>query len=86
MHIIYHPNFLKLAERLPIPQQEKLAEIIILLQDNPFNPTLHTKRLNGGLVGVLSFRITRDWRGTFQFLDNKTIQLLRVKHRKDIYR
>jgi mRNA-degrading endonuclease RelE of RelBE toxin-antitoxin system len=86
VHIIYHNNFLKLAERLPVPQQKKLAEIIILLQNNPFHPTLHTKRLNGELIGVLSFRITRDWRGTFQFLDNQTIQLLRVKHRKDIYR
>ncbi|MBI2459523.1 MAG: type II toxin-antitoxin system RelE/ParE family toxin [Parcubacteria group bacterium] len=52
----------------------------------PFHPLLHAKRLSGKLAGLLSFRITRDWRVIFQFNDPETIQLLRVKHRKDVYR
>lgn len=38
------------------------------------------------LAGLLAFRITRDWRVMFQFLDEATVQLLRVAHRSDIYR
>ena len=84
--LVYHPNFLKSARELPPAQQRKLESLLTLLQQNPFHPSLHTKRLSGPLVGFLSFRGTRDWRVVFRFLGNKTIHLLRVAHRKDIYR
>ena len=86
IRIIYHQNFLKSAEKLPKIQQEKLARLLELLENNPFHSLLHTKRLAKELTGFLSFRITRDWRVIFQFLKPDVIQLLRVKHRKDIYR
>lgn len=86
IQITYHRNFLKSAQKLPRAQQKKLACNISILQENPFYSSLHTKRLSGELVGLLSFRITRDWRVIFKFCDLKNIQLLRVKHRKDIYR
>lgn len=86
IRVAYHQNFLKSAKQLPEFYQGKLAKLIDILRENPFNPSLHTKRLTGELAGFLSFRITRDWRVVFQFLTPDTIQLLRVKHRKDIYR
>lgn len=86
INIVYHRDFLKSAKNLPKTQQKKLAQLIQALQDNPFNYLLHTKRLANELTGFLSFRITRDWRCIFQFLNANTIFLLSVKHRKDIYR
>lgn len=86
MKIVYGDAFLKSAAKLPIAQQRKLDSLVSLCTDNPFNSKLHTKRLTGSLKGFLSFRITRDWRVVFQFLDAETIQLLRVAHRRDIYR
>ncbi len=86
MEILYSKKFLKSAKLLPKAQQLKLGSLLLNLQDNPFHPLLHTKRLSGDLAGFLSFRITRDWRVIFHFLDPTTIQLLRVEHRKDIYR
>ena len=86
IRIAYHKNFLKSAARLPKAQQEKLAKLIGVLQENPFHPLLHTKRLTRELTGFLSFRITRDWRVIFQFLDAEMVQLLRVRNRKDAYR
>ena len=71
VRVVYGKNFLKSTGSLP--------------QEKPFHPFLHTKYLTGGLAGLLSFRITRDWRVIFQFISPDTIQLLRVKHRKDIY-
>jgi toxin YoeB len=85
MTIIYGKSFLKSAKKLPFKGQKKLADLIFLLQKNPFNPLLHTKSLSGPLSGLYSFRITRDWRVIFQFLDENTIKLLLVGHRKDIY-
>lgn len=84
--VVYHPSFLKSVRALPQPQQKKLAQLLETLRGSPFHPILHTKRLAGSLAGFLSFRITRDWRVVFRFLNPTTIQLLRVAHRKDIYR
>lgn len=86
MQIVYDKGFLKGIKILPKNIQEKLAYLLELLQKNPFAPLLHTKRLSGELAGMFSFRITRDWRVIFYFQDPEIIQLLKVAHRKDIYR
>ena len=85
IRVVYGAGFPGSAEKLPRKQQQKLAALIGLLQHNPFHPKLHTKQLVGDLSGFYSFRITRDWRVVFQFHDPETIQLLRVRHRKDVY-
>ncbi|MBI4143157.1 type II toxin-antitoxin system RelE/ParE family toxin [Candidatus Uhrbacteria bacterium] len=86
IEIVYGERFLQSARELPGPQQRKLARLLETLHENPFHPLLHTKRLSGDLAGIHAFRITRDWRVMFQFNDPTTVQLLRVAHRKDIYR
>lgn len=86
IEVRYGKNFLTSAKALPKKTQKKLASLIPFLQYNPFDPRLHAKQLSGKLTGLLSFRITRDWRVIFQFLHPHTIQLLRVAHRKEIYR
>lgn len=79
-------QFLKEVGRLPVSTQRRLESKIILLRENPYDPRLHTKRLSGAMTDILSFRITRDWRVLFKFLDAYTIKLLLVSHRKDAYR
>jgi len=86
IHIIYSPNFIKQAARLEKRLQKKLASLLVITAKNPYDSQLHTKHLSEPLTGILSFRITRDWRVTFHFVDTTTIHLLEVKHRKDIYR
>jgi mRNA-degrading endonuclease RelE of RelBE toxin-antitoxin system len=56
------------------------------MKKNPYDSRLHAKHLSPPMTGLLSFRITRDWRVNFQFLDAETIFLVDVAHRKDIYR
>lgn len=84
--VIYGGQFLKSAQRLPLLQQKKLAKLISLLRENPFHPLLHTKPLTRELAGLYSFRITREWRVIFQFLESDYIRLLLVGHRRDIYK
>lgn len=74
------------VRRLPRPIQIKLAHLLPFFKENPFDPRLHSKPLSEPLRGLFSFRITRDWRVIFKFLSPREILLLRVKHRKDIYR
>lgn len=86
VRIVYGSHFLKSAKRLPQETKNKLAKLLESLAQNPFHPLLHTKHLTGKLSGFLSFRITRDFRVIFQFLDEQTIQLIEAADRKDIYR
>lgn len=86
MQIILEESFLRSAKRLPPNIKKKLADLVKLLKSNPFHPLLHTKYLGGLLAGLLSFRVSRDYRVIFYFADPQTIRLLKTGHRKDIYR
>ena len=84
--VVYGRVFVKSARKLPKKLKIKLASSTTLLQNNPFSQPLHTKYLSGKLTGLLSFRVTRDWRAIFKFIDSDLIQLIEVANRKDIYR
>lgn len=86
MKIVYSSDFIKSVKLAPKPIQKKLANLLEILQDNPFHPKLHTKPLVGKLKGFYSFRITRDWRSIFIFLNSQMVSLIEIAHRKDIYR
>lgn len=86
IEIVYHSQFLKRAQKLPKAQKIKLATLVEYLKQNPYDPRLHTKHLSTPLLGLLSFRITRDWRVIFSFVDEATIQLVDVAHRSEVYR
>lgn len=84
--IAYTNRFLKSVKNLPSLIQDKLASRLETLQKNSFHPSLHTKSLTGKLTGLYSFRVTRDWRVIFCFLDPNIIKLVEAAHRKDIYK
>ena len=86
IRVVYGNAFLKSAKKLPEKLKIKLAGSVINLQKNPFNSLLHTKYLSGQLAGLLSFRINRDWRVVFKFIEPDLIQLIEIANRKDIYR
>lgn len=86
MRLVYDKQFLKYVRKLPAAQQRKLAQLLLVLEHNPYDARLHTKQLSTPLQGLYAFRIGRDYRVVFRFIDEETIFLTRVKHRKDIYR
>jgi mRNA-degrading endonuclease RelE of RelBE toxin-antitoxin system len=86
MQIILEPSFIKSAKNLPENIREKLSKLLPLLQDNPYHPLLHTKKLSGGLAGLFSFRVTREWRALFYFKNHETIHVIEADNRKDIYK
>ena len=86
LDVVYHARFIKSATVLSGKHRRKLFDLIERLRTSPYDPLLHTKNLTEPLIGLLSFRISRDWRVLFRFVDERTLQLIRVKHRKDVYR
>ncbi|MFY9462532.1 MAG: hypothetical protein WAP51_05040 [Candidatus Sungiibacteriota bacterium] len=83
--IVYDKDFLRDVRKLPAVCQQKLAELIEILQEDPFDPRLHTKPLSAPLQGTFSFRITRDYRVGFKFRETYAIQLLAADRRDKIY-
>lgn len=86
VRVFYNRAFEKQVKKLEPHLQKKLASLLELLEQNPYDSRLHVTKLSTPFVGIFCFRITRDWRVTFHFLDAENIRLLEVKHRKDIYR
>lgn len=86
VEIRYDREFEKQAARLDPPLRKKLVTQIERLEQDPYDPRLHAKPLSEPFAGILSFRITRDWRVTYHFQSATVVTLLEVKHRKDIYR
>ena len=83
--VIYDKDFLGDVRKLPTVFQERLAELIEILREDPFDPRLHTKPLSAPLAGLFSFRIMRDYRAGFKFRASHTIQLIAVDRRDRIY-
>lgn len=84
--IIFEDDFRRDAHGLPGRTQDKLAALIEILRENPYDSRLHTKPLGPPLQGVFSFRITRDYRVGFEFAASHTVKLLIVDTRDNIYR
>ena len=83
--IEYGDGFLHDVRRLPRRINDKLGFLLPLLQENAFDPRLHTKRLGPPLKDKFSFRITRDWRVGFMFSGHHRITLLAAGNRDKIY-
>lgn len=84
--IVSSKQFLKEVSHLPVAQRQKLSTLLEMMKIQPNSPLLHTKLLTGELSGIYSFRIGREWRVLYRFANKHTIELIRVAHRKDIYR
>ena len=53
--IRYGSGFFKDASKLPRQAREKLALLIVILEENPFDSRLHTKQLSQPLQDMYSF-------------------------------
>lgn len=87
MHeLVFGRKFLNSAKRLDTKVKPKLKSSLDVLAENPFHPTLHIKPLTGKLSDHYSLRFGGDHRVIFRFVSEKSIYLVDVGHRKDIYR
>ena len=85
--IYFHRNFIKEFKKLPKPIKNKLVKLEKIFIQNPFNQSLHTKKLRTKYLPPLyAFRISREYRVIFRFVAKDEVDFLLVKHRKDIYK
>lgn len=77
---------MKELRKLPMTTQERLAEAIGLLGANPSNAQLNITTLTNDFEARFRLRVGR-YRIKFNKNDvNKTIQIIKIADRKDVYR
>ncbi len=79
----YSKEFLKDLKRLSQREQKAVANKLKLLIENPFHPSLRTKKIQG-LDGVFEVSVNMDIRVLWKYDNGVIILLLDVGHHKDI--
>ena len=79
-------TFMRLYRKLPKQVQDKTTLKTDIFRQNPFHPSLRTKKLQPHHEDVWSFWIDKNYRIKFRFLDAQSVHLLYIGDRKDIYR
>lgn len=85
MIIHYSSTFLKGFQKLPKGIKELAARQEDFFRNNPDDPRLHVKPLKGRLKGLLSFRVTRNYRVLFSWKDKENVLFYEIGDRKFIY-
>ena len=85
MNIHYTSHFVKGFKKLPKKIKEMAAEQENIFRQNPHDPRLHAKPLQGRLKGFLSFRVTRNYRVLFAWQDQHNVLFYEIGDRKFIY-
>jgi len=87
MYEIYVTDtFKKLYLELPVSVRRKADKKTELFRQNPFHPSLRTKKLEPHQEEVWSFWVDKNYRIKFRFPEARKIHLLFIGDRKDIYR
>lgn len=82
--LLITPQFKKDFSKIPSAVRVQTDTIVAILQNNPLNETLNIKKLKGVKDKVWRTRINH-YRLIYNF-DKTSIILLRICHRKDIYK
>ena len=85
MKILFSQEFKKNFRKLPIQIQNLYHKQEEIFESNWKDSCLHTKKLRGDKI-TFSFRITRQYRVLFIFVQNRVALFVTIDHRKDIYR
>jgi len=78
--------FTKLYQKLPEFIRQKANSKTKIFRENPFHPSLRTKKLEPHHEELWSFWIDKDYRIKFRFVAKDKVHFLYIGNRKDIYR
>ena len=85
--LIFEKHFMRLANKLTKNSPEKdhrLKNVLSLLQNDPFSPSLKTHKLRGNMEGLYACSLTHDLRIIFELTSN-TIHLLGIGSHDEVY-
>jgi len=86
MKIDYTVKFEKQYLALPKQIKVKVEKQENIFRNNPFHPSLHTEKLAPKSKQVWSFRVDKNYRIIFRFLEKDLVLLLNIGTHDWIYR
>ena len=78
-------TFDKLFQKIGQKIQIKAAKKADLFKKNPFHTSLRVEKLHPKKFNVWSFRIDKDYRIVFKFVEKDLVEFMFVGHHNDIY-
>ena len=78
-------TFDKLFQKLGQKIQMKAVKKADLFKKNPFHPSLRVEKLHPKKFNVWSFRIDKDYRIVFKFVEKDLVEFMFVGHHNEIY-
>ncbi len=79
----YTKNFAKSLKKLSVTEQKQTANKLKILMQNPFYPSLRTKKVQG-LDNVFEMSVNMDVRILWRYEDDIIILMIDIGHHKDI--
>ena len=73
-------------EKLPKHIRRKAVKRVKIFQENPFHPGLRAEKINPPQLNIWSFRIDRNYRILFRFVESNIALFILADHHKNIYR
>jgi len=86
LEIFVTKTFQELYRELPKTIRRKADSKTQIFRQNPFHPSLQTKKLEPHHQEIWSFWIDKDYRIKFRFISSNKVHFLFIGNRKDIYR
>lgn len=86
MKILLSDGFRENFSRLKKQIQKRADKQIIIFENNPLHPSLHTEKLSPKWKEVWSFRIDKSYRIVFRFLDKDKVLFLNAGPHDWIYK
>ncbi len=79
----YTKSFEKDLKKLSVPEQKSVAQKLKILAENPFYPSLRTKKVQG-FDNIFEMSVNMDIRILWRYEDGVIILLIDIGHHKDI--
>lgn len=86
IEIFFTEEFEKQYKKLPLRIKKKAEKKETIFRQNPFCSSLHTEKLEPRSKEVWSFRIDREYRVIFKYIDSNKVIFLICGHHNWIYR
>ena len=78
-------TFDKLFRKLGQKIQIKAAKKTDLFKKNPFHPSLRVEKLHPKKFSVWSFRVDKNYRIVFKFVEKDLVEFMFIDHHNEIY-
>lgn len=65
LHLEYTATFKKIYKHLPEEIQKRIDKTLLFLEQNPWHPSLHFKKIEG-TENIYEWRVSDNYRGTFK--------------------